>query len=117
MSDGFETPHQVGDIEVAFAANVASLMPEWKSIPESFRQWNGNAESRPWIAFQNTWAFSGVPKGTTFVSSEGVDEKAALRHLAAIQRSFEPKWEHKQAAVAWLASRWFERIEMPDGAR
>lgn len=116
MSDGFETPHEVPDVQVVFAANVSPLMPAWETIPESFRKWDGDSDSRPWIAFQNAWMFKGLPKDTVFHTREGIDRKAALRHLAVTQQSFEPKWEHKQAAVAWLASRWFESIEIPGGA-
>jgi hypothetical protein len=36
-----------------------------------------------------------------------VDGELAIRHLQVIQASFEPKHEHKEAAVAYLASLWF----------
>ena len=34
--------------------------------------------------------------------ADGIDAKKAMRHLATIQRSWSPKHEHKEAAVAFL---------------
>jgi hypothetical protein len=47
---------------------------------------------------------------------EGVDGNLAFRHLSAIQRSFTPKHEHKEAAVAYLASLWFEDVDYGEGS-
>lgn len=113
--DGFDQPHKVSDVELAFPANVARLMPSMASIPESFKDFYGDETSARWINFQSTWFFCGLPAGTNFVAKDGVDRDSAVRHLKAIQGSFEPSHEHKSAAVAWLASRWFERVEIPGG--
>jgi len=48
-----------------------------------------------------------LPKTIEFRVAEGVDGGLAIRHLQVIQASFEPKHEHKEAAVAYLASPWF----------
>jgi len=52
--------------------------------------------------------FSGLKKSEVPPVKEGIDVNMALRHLHAIQGSFEPKHEYKEAAVAYLASLWFE---------
>lgn len=41
---------------------------------------------------------------------EGIDAVVALTHLGVVQTSFEPTAEHKEAAVAYLASLWFEDL-------
>jgi hypothetical protein len=109
------TPMPVTDIQVAFPADVSDLMPEYEEIPEDFRRECGDA--RPWIAFQRQWFFSGL-RGVEIVAKPGVDKGLALRHLKVIQGSFEPQHEHKEAAVAFLASLWLEQVELPAaGAR
>ena len=52
----------------------------------------------------NEWFFRGLPKFPE--ARAGIDENEAIRHLSAILKSFQPSHEHKEAAVAWLASRW-----------
>lgn len=108
-------PQPVDDLRIAFPAGVTDLMPRHEDIPEDFRRDRG--EARPWIKFQLKWFFSGLPAGTKFSARSGIDRDAALRHLKAIQGSFEPKHEHKEAAVAYLASLWFEEPPgVTDGA-
>ncbi|TAK93776.1 hypothetical protein EPO05_06940, partial [Patescibacteria group bacterium] len=93
----------MSDLQVAFPASVADLMPAYDDIPEDFRRNRG--EARPWIRFQQDWFFRGLP-GAVFTPKDGIDKATAMRHLAVIQGSFEPKHEHKEAAVAYLASLW-----------
>lgn len=100
-------PVAVSGLEMAFPARVEHLMPAWADIPEEFRNETGDAVR--WVKFQRDWFFRGLPKGTRFVAKPGVDGTAAMRHLKAIQGSFEPKHEHKEAAVAFLASQWFAK--------
>jgi len=40
---------------------------------------------------------------------DGVDVKKAMRALKAALGSFEPKHEHKMAAVGYMLSQWFDR--------
>lgn len=98
----FDQPKDVSSIDLAFG-NVDGLMPAWYDIPEEFRQ--GQIGNK-WIRFQRQWFFDGLDSKRV-IEKPGVDKTKALRHLMAIQSSFEPKHEHKQAAVAWLASKWF----------
>jgi hypothetical protein len=68
-------------------------------IPAEFKR-----DSNPWVRWQARWFFSGLKSFPA--AKAGVDGAVAARHLKTIQGSFEPQHEHKQAAVAWLASLW-----------
>jgi len=101
-------PQPVDNVRLAFPASVTDLMPDYNAIPEDFRRGRGGA--RPWIKFQQQWFFKGL-KGVDIRAKDGIDRAAALRHLSTIQGSFEPQHEHKEAAVAYLASLWLEPLE------
>lgn len=109
--DGFEEPHTISDAQYAFPARLKELLPTKEQIPKEF--WRGHT---PWNRFVSEWFFSGWPARGLY-SREDIDPNLAFRHLHTIMRSFEPKHEHKEAAVAWLASRWFESVgeEFIDG--
>lgn len=110
--NGFEKPTPVTGLDIAFGPrSLRTLLPAYDSIPEEFRRNRG--EARKWIEFQQRWFFEGLPKGTEFVCKAGIDKNAALGHLKAIQSSFEPSHEHKQAGVAYLASLWFDDVRIP----
>jgi hypothetical protein len=80
---------------------VIDLMPKMHQIPEEFTR-----EICPWVKFQQRWFYKGLDEFPT--AKPGIDQQQAKIHLALIQKSFEPKHEHKQAAVAYLASTWLE---------
>lgn len=107
-------PKPVSDLELAFPAGriMSDLMPAMADIPEDFRRDRGNA--REWVRFQQQWFFRGL-KTVDIVAKPGIDRSAAIRHLAAIQGSYEPQHEHKEAAVAYLASLWLEPVEISTG--
>lgn len=107
LGDGFDQPQAVSDVLHAFPANLGGLMPPWESIPEQFRSLNSRTE---WNRFVSSWFFTGWPTGRLLYARPDVDPEAAFRHLETIMRSFEPKHEHKEAAVAWLMSRWYADI-------
>lgn len=95
----------VTGLDTAFGArDLANLMPAYGDIPAEFKR-----DRNTWVRFQQEWFFCGIA-GATVETRDGVDAKAALRHLKAIQSSWEPKHEHKEAAVAYLASLWFVRV-------
>ena len=94
-------PKDVTDADVAFGGRVRDLMPAYKDIPDEFKR-----GASPWCQWQSDWFFKGLSALPT--ARSGIDGKRAMRHLATIQRSFEPAHEHKEAAVAYLASQWFE---------
>lgn len=103
-------PQAVTGADVAFGGDMRKLMVPYESIPENFRR--GRGEARKWVEFQQAWFFHGI-KGAEFKPKAGIDQKAALSHLAAIQRSWDPPHEHKEACVAYLASLWFDDIVLP----
>lgn len=102
-------PQEVNDIELAFPANALEFMPERDDIPDEFREGDSS-----WVDFQKHWFFNGLGQ-PSFYMKKGVDGEKALRHLSAIQGSYAPKHEHKEEAVAYLASRWFEAVVLEDG--
>lgn len=107
----WDLPKEINDVQLAFPAGLSEdgYLPPWEDIPHEFR---GTAHS--WVLFQQRWFGRGLPKETAFYPKEGVDLKTALRHLQALQSTYEPSHEHKEAAVAYLCSRWFEKVETPE---
>ena len=99
-------PQDVTDIDMAFPAKVSHLMPTYEEIPDEFKR-----GSNKWNRLVSTWFFSGF-KGAKFVPKDGIEPNHALRHLKCIMGSFEPKHEHKEAAVAYLMSQWFEDVAL-----
>lgn len=97
-------PQKVDDLTLVFPADVRTLMPKHKDIPDAYP---GMAK---WIKFQQDWFYGGL-EDVKFTPKEGINPKDAWRHLKAIQGSFQPKHEHKEAAIAYLASLWFEDVK------
>jgi len=95
----------ISDAMLAFPADVADMMPAMKDIPEKYRY--GNTPANGFVA---KWFFSGL-KNPRFYPREGVNAQKAFNHLQCILGSFQPKHEHKDAAVAFLLDEWFEKYE------
>ena len=104
VDDQFAQPQAVDDLLLAFPAKLGALLPPIEIIPTDY------PHRQEWEDFQHQWFAGTLPPGTEIEPAEGIDATAAGRHLTAILRSFEPKHEHKMAAAAWLASRWFVRV-------
>jgi hypothetical protein len=98
-------PMTVTNLEMAFPAHVDHLMPAREAIPDEFQRLTGY-----WSGLVNGWFFNGLDAGA-LKAKPGVDKLIALRHLQCIMGSYEPKHEHKIAAVAYLMSLWFEAEE------
>ncbi len=92
-------------LDMAFPASVRGMMPAWDDIPDDYKRGR-----KPSCRVVTRWFFSGLPKGTDFVPRDGVDAGKALVHLKCILGSFEPKHEHKEAAVAYLLDQWFSEV-------
>ncbi len=108
MSTDFTKPTTRDPVVVAFGApgTVFDLMPRWESIPEAFqRGWT------PWNDLASQWFCNGL-RGWPRNPKPGIDHRAALAHLSTILASFEPKHEHKIAAVAYLLSLWYEPTKL-----
>lgn len=107
LNDGFDQPlKNISPALKAFPGDVTQLMPKWEEIPVQFRAYKGNE----WVKFVTSWFFAGWPTDRVLYTREDVDPNEALVHLSTIMRSFQPKHEHKEAAVAWLMSRWYAAI-------
>lgn len=78
--------------------------PAYEDIPDQFRRL-----SNSWHAWGSTWFFNGLSRYP--VPKPGIDRAVALAHLNVIQRSWNFQHEHKAAAVAYLASLWFESTD------
>lgn len=98
---------EISVIDAAFPAHALDWMPAYEDIPEVFRT---RSLSNKWKQLQRDWFYHGL-KSYTFVPKPGVDVDKALRVIQAIQGSYAPKHEHKEAAVAYLLSEWFEDAE------
>lgn len=77
-------------------------MPPYSEIPEEFLWANGK-----WNEFFSDMFYSGI-KDLKLNPRDGVDTRKALRHMRCVASSYEPEHEHKEAAVAYLMSLWFE---------
>jgi hypothetical protein len=89
--------------DLAFPANVLHLMPKMEDIPEEFKDFNGG---NIWTKWQSSWFYRGLKEWPK--TKPGINVEDAQKHLSCIQGSFQPKHEHKVAAVAYLASLWLE---------
>ena len=92
-------------VDVAFPAEVRHLMPRREDIPKSYPR------TVEWKRFQAKRFYEGLDEKKIFGKPE-VDLTKALAHLSCIQRSFEPKHEHKAEAAAWLASQWLDEATL-----
>lgn len=96
-TDAFNQP-----LRHAPGTSALKLMPTWVQIPPEFRH-----GKTPWNQFAAEWFFRGFSQWP-FQPKPGIDHKAAVSQLNTIQRSFDPQHEHKDAAVAYLLSLWYE---------
>jgi hypothetical protein len=91
--------HEISDVDLVFPTKVMHLMPPMEQIPKG-------TPGSPWNQLFNDWFFNGLTS-LELTPKDGVDKVKALRHIRCIMGSFEPKHEHKEAAVAFLLSEWF----------
>jgi hypothetical protein len=114
-TDQWAGPQDVSDLTLAFPTSVDALMPDRAFCEQALRALPDRG--RKWVEIQQRWFFHGLPEDTRFDPRKGIATPRALRHLGAIQGSFEPKHEHKEAAVAYLLSRWFTDVRVPKRAK
>ena len=110
MTD-WSKPTVVDLLTQAFPARIMHLLPAYEDIPPQFKQDSGtawNTSQASWNAWQAKWFYRGLDENDLPTPVDGVDYDIAMRHLKTIQGSWEPKHEHKEAAVAYLASLWFK---------
>lgn len=103
-------PQEVEESNIVFGGargpELKRLMPKYSLVPEKFQDHRGT----PWNKLFNTMFFKELPEDTVFDSKDGIDPNKAFRHIKAVMKSWEPKHEHKEAAVAWLLSIWFKSV-------
>lgn len=99
-------PMPVSEVELAFGGRP-ELLPVWDSIPSEFKDHFGTR----WNRLFNQWFYKGLPAGVRWIPKPGIDVRAALNHIQAVMCSWDPKHEHKEAAVAFLLSLWFEDVK------
>lgn len=101
-------PTPVTDLDIAFPAHVIGrLLPEMEDIPDKYKH-PGEGDGIPYIKFQQKWFYQGLKSEDLPTAKDGINLEHAIRHLQAVQGSFEPKHEHKEAGVAYLASLWLD---------
>ena len=108
--DLFEAPSSTITRVDPYPARGANpdLLPPLDLIPEADQHPRaGDVEALKWLKFQRIWFFDGLPATLQLYPRPGIDPKDAFDHLSVVQGSNGSKHEHKVAAVAWLASRWF----------
>lgn len=97
------TPQPVNDVLFVFPARIIGvLIPDWDLLPCEFQNGTSGFEELARHA-----CFNPVELRPD-VLIDGVDATVASRQLNAIARSFEPKHEHKEAALAYLLSLWLK---------
>jgi hypothetical protein len=94
--------HEFDGIDLAFPTKTKGLMPEYAEIPKEFK-----AGRTKWNQLFADCFYSGL-KSLELTPKEGIDKNKAWAHIRYIMGSWEPKHEHKEAAVAYLLSQWFE---------
>jgi len=82
--------------------SVLNAVPRLHEIPPTFKD-----PTNRWVLFVNEWFFRGVSM-TRLVEKGGIDRGLALNHLRFVMASWDLKHEHKEAAVAFLLSQWFD---------
>lgn len=109
-------PVVLDDLTLAFPANALDLMPTREECKTGLAELS-DRNRRKWMGFVSDWFFKGLPAEVSFKARRGIDAETAYRHLSAILGSFAPKHEHKEEAVAWLASRWLRTVPRGEAAR
>jgi len=96
---------ELDDAEMAFPAHAP--IPSWDDLPEEFRTgWHSNNK---WCDIASTLFYKGGSlEEFSLTPKEGVDKKKAIRAIKASLGSFQPKHEHKIAAVGYMLSQWFD---------
>lgn len=100
----FAKPTPGTEVETLTRDTLQLLMPNAQLIPREFRIGSPN----PYVQWQAKWFHNGLTQDQVPKPKEGINLEDAMNHLHAIQSSWFPLHEQKVAAVAYLASLWFE---------
>ena len=104
------SPQAVDGLTAAFPASVVgTLLPHRDDLPNEYqKQWRTNK----FCSIASTWFYKGIDP---LEFDEGIDASAAMSHLSACLRSFEPSHENKIGGVGFLMSLWGARISESKG--
>lgn len=111
--DRFEKPaEKVDTVDACFGLGwdnigqltLQALLPTRDEIPEVFKKYHGTK----WNELAHKWFFEGLRPDEMPKEKEEINRSAALRHLSTLLRTSEIEHNHKEAAVAYLMSLWFE---------
>lgn len=98
-SDIITQPVAIDDATLAFPHSViGKLLPEWDVIPDEFK-----SHHHKYAELARKWMYQGI-KAIRF--NPEIDAHTAGRHIQACLGSYEPKFQHKIAGVAYLMSIW-----------
>lgn len=97
-------PIELNRVQRAFPADALDYMPS----EEDCAEWRNR---QGWqLELQRDWMFRGIVDIQLIPKREGWGQAEidhAARQIGAIQDSYAPKHEHKEAAVAFLIDQWF----------
>jgi len=94
-------PVEVNDATLVFPAGIPNLLPPAKELPLEFVDESYNL----WKEIASSFIYGTELKQDLRILPS-LDSKTAQRHIQSIVGSFEPKHEYKEAAVAFLLSKW-----------
>lgn len=103
MTDAEFAPVPVTGLDIAFGGDMKKLMPKRSDVEAA-------KVDQKWTTFFSALFYRGI-KVTKLSPKEGIDGPTAFAHIRAIAGSFEPKHDHKEKAIAYLASIWFDDIQ------
>lgn len=92
-------------IEVAFGPRrCLDIMPTYEECRKTRANW------QKYETLVSDWFYLGLASFDA-TPRDGVNKDAAIRHIKSVLGSFEPKHEHKEAAVAYLIHEWFSDVK------
>lgn len=106
-------PVEIDDVTLVFPGDIEHLMPAPEEIPAPY--WDDQARYHPLHKMVQRYVYSGeTPENWTFNARPDINYELVARHLGAIQRSFQPKHEHKCSSLLYLFDLWFPGMQ-PEG--
>ena len=102
--------------EIVFGCNLG-WVPKYEDIPEDHKRgYSSDPKVKKMNSLMNSWFFCGL-KSLKLTPKKGVDEEKAKLAIHALMGSYEPKHEHKEAAVTYLLCEWFDDAEFEKADR
>lgn len=97
-----DKPVEVDNGDVTFG-RAQGLMVKFSDIPGEFHSFHN-----PHARFISMWFYKGLDPSIIdqMKPASGIVLDSALRHIAALLKSFEPEHNHKIACCAYLLSKW-----------